>query len=85
VTPRRLVVVGAIVTLLGCAVAAMAPVVGTGVTERIQAQQAAGGVGVLVGWALLAWGIHRLGRESRGEATEAESVAAKHDHPGVGR
>ena len=62
-TSRRLVVVGAVVTLLGSAVAAMAPVVGTADGQRIHAQQEAGGFVVLVGWALLAWGIHRLGRE----------------------
>lgn len=63
-TPRRLVVVGAVLTLLGSAVAAMAPVVGTVGPERVRVQQTAGGVVLILGWALLAWGIHRLGRES---------------------
>jgi hypothetical protein len=58
---------GATVTLLGCAIAATAPVVGTGDGERIHAQQGAGGFVVLVGWALLGWGIHRFGREYGGE------------------
>jgi hypothetical protein len=67
VTPRRLVFGGAVVTLLGAAIAATSPVVGTTATYRIQAQQTVGGLAVIAGWALLAWGIHRLGRESGGE------------------
>jgi hypothetical protein len=63
VTPRRLVVAGAVFTVLGIAVAGTAPVVGTGSDDRAHTQQTAGGVAVLAGWALLAWGIHRLGRE----------------------
>jgi hypothetical protein len=66
VTPRRLVLIGAIATLVGSGISATAPVLGTGPAERIHSQQTAGGVGVIVGWALLAWGIHRLGRESGG-------------------
>jgi hypothetical protein len=42
----------------------MAPVVGTVGPERVRVQQTAGGVVLILGWALLAWGIHRLGRES---------------------
>jgi hypothetical protein len=60
---RRLVLAGALVTATGLAVAATAPIVGIGATERIRTQQGAGGVVVLAGWALLAWGIHRFGRE----------------------
>jgi len=70
VTSRPLVVVGAVLTLLGSAVAATAPVVGTAGTERVQAQQTAGGVVVILGWATLAWAIHRLGRESGGREGE---------------
>jgi hypothetical protein len=66
VTPRQLVVVGAVLTLLGSAVAATAPVLGTVEVQRVHAQQTEGGVVVILGWALLAWGIHRLGRESGG-------------------
>jgi len=62
VTPPRLVVAGAFVTAVGLAVAATAPIVGTAPLDRIQGQQSAGGVVVIVGWVLLAWGIHRLGR-----------------------
>jgi hypothetical protein len=64
VRARRLVVVGATLTLLGTAVAGTAPIVGTAAAERIHAQQAGGGIAVVVGWAVLALGIHLLGRES---------------------
>ena len=61
--PRRLILAGALVTVSGLAVAATAPIVGTGVAERIESQQRAGGLLVVAGWALLAFGIHRFGRE----------------------
>jgi len=61
--PRRLILAGALVTVSGLAVAATAPIVGTGVAERIESQQSAGGLLVVAGWALLAFGIHRFGRE----------------------
>jgi hypothetical protein len=61
--PRRLILAGALVTVIGLAVAATAPVVGVGQPERIQLQQGAGGIIVLVGWFLLALGIHRFGRQ----------------------
>jgi hypothetical protein len=51
------------VTACGIAIAATAPVIGTAATARIEAQQTGGGVVVLVGWAALAWGIHKYGRE----------------------
>jgi hypothetical protein len=60
--PGRLIVIGAIVTAVGLAIAATAPVVGTAPATRVQPQQETGGVVVLLGWALLAWGIHRFGR-----------------------
>jgi len=63
VTSRRLLLAGAVVTACGIAIAATAPVIGTAASGRIESQQAAGGVVVLVGWAALAWGIHRYGRE----------------------
>jgi hypothetical protein len=64
VTPaRRLVFVGALVTVVGLAVAATSPVVGTDDAGRIRSQQLAGGVIVLAGWAALGWGVHRFGRE----------------------
>jgi hypothetical protein len=59
---RRWIVLGAALTALGLAVAGTAPVLGTAATESVQMQQAVGGAIVLAGWALLAWGIHRLGR-----------------------
>jgi hypothetical protein len=59
---RRLILAGALVTAAGLAAAATAPVVGTVPLDHIQPQQEVGGVIVLAGWALLAWGIHRFGR-----------------------
>jgi hypothetical protein len=62
VTPRRLLAAGAVATVAGIAVAGTAPVLGTGADARARTQQTVGGVAVLVGWAALGWGIHRLGR-----------------------
>ena len=62
--PRILIVAGALVTVVGLAIAAISPVAGTAGSERTGLQQAVGGWMVLVGWLLLAWGIHRFGRES---------------------
>jgi hypothetical protein len=60
--PARLILAGALTTSLGLAVAATAPMFGTAALDRIQRQQTAGGVVVLLGWVTLAWGIHRFGR-----------------------
>lgn len=60
---RRLLGAGAIVTVLGIAIAGTAPVLGTGADDWARTQQAAGGITVLLGWAALGWGIHRFGRE----------------------
>ncbi len=49
---------------LGLAVAGTAPIAGTPGSGRTEAMQTLGGVLVIVGWAVLAWGIHRLGRSS---------------------
>ncbi len=62
-TPRQLVAAGAVATVVGIAVAATAPVVGTAAVARVELQQTIGGVVVLLGWAALGWGIHRIGRE----------------------
>jgi hypothetical protein len=56
------IVAGALTTAVGLVVAATAPIFGTAPLDRIQHQQASGGLVVLVGWAVLAWGIHRFGR-----------------------
>ncbi len=61
-TPRRLLAAGAMATVLGVAVAGAAPVVGTEGASRTHDQQIAGGVAVVLGWALFAWGIHSFGR-----------------------
>jgi hypothetical protein len=60
----RVIVAGALTTALGLTVAATAPIFGTAPLDRIQRQQTAGGVVVILGWAILAWGIHRFGRRS---------------------
>jgi hypothetical protein len=61
---RRLLLGGALATAVGLAIAATSPVVGAGDLGRIHAQQSAGGALVVAGWALLAWGVHRFGRET---------------------
>ena len=61
--PRRLILAGALVTVSGLAVAATAPIGGTGLAEGIESPQRVGGLLVVAGWALLAFGIHRFGRE----------------------
>ena len=64
-TARRSVALGAALTVLGIALAATTPVegggAGGGVADGI-GRQTLGGVVILVGWVLLAWGIHALGR-----------------------
>ncbi|HLK38364.1 MAG TPA: hypothetical protein VKU41_16490 [Polyangiaceae bacterium] len=64
-TARRSVALGAALTVLGIALAATTPVEGSGggggAADGI-GRQTLGGVVILVGWALLAWGIHALGR-----------------------
>ncbi len=59
---QRLLSLGATLTALGIALAATAPVLGTPGAERTRTQEFLGGVVLLAGWALLAWGIHRFGR-----------------------
>jgi len=61
--PRRLLGAGVIVTAIGLAVAGTAPVTGTPGSTRTPTQQRAGGVVVVIGWALLAWGVHAFGRQ----------------------
>jgi hypothetical protein len=61
-SPRQLVAAGAVVTVLGIAIAGTAPVLGTEGSSRTLAQQTVGGVVVVLGWALLAWAIHAFGR-----------------------
>jgi hypothetical protein len=59
---RQWIVLGAVATVAGLAVAGTAPVVGTVAADSVQIQQGLGGAIVLAGWVVLAWGIHRLGR-----------------------
>jgi hypothetical protein len=62
-----MVLSGAVVTVVGLAVAATSPVapIASGASpDRIHAQQTAGGVLVVAGWALLGWGAHRFGRDA---------------------
>jgi hypothetical protein len=64
VTPRRSLLAGALLVALGLAIAGTAPIPGTDGSERTSAQQVVGGIAVFVGWAVLAWAIHRSGREA---------------------
>ena len=59
---RASIAFGAVATVIGIFVAGAAPVARTAGADRAPAQQAAGGAVVLLGWVLLAWGIHRFGR-----------------------
>jgi hypothetical protein len=61
-TPRALLATGAVATALGIAIAGTAPILGTDGATRTHAQQMIGGVVVVLGWAILAWGIHSFGR-----------------------
>ena len=61
-TPRRILASGVVATALGIAITATAPVLGTSGAERTRPQELVGGLIVLAGWAMLAWGIHRFGR-----------------------
>jgi hypothetical protein len=57
---------GAVLTVLGIAVAGTAPVAPTAAMAGwVEGQQTTGGVMVVVGWAVLAWGIHRFGRDAK--------------------
>jgi hypothetical protein len=59
---RRLLLIGALLTVAGLAVAAVSPIPGTAGSERTGTQQLAGGGMVVFGWAVLGWGVHRFGR-----------------------
>jgi hypothetical protein len=72
---KRFILLGAVLTAVGLALAGTAPVVGTASLERVQAQQGWGGVILLVGWVLLAIGIHRFGRESGPPSADAAHSA----------
>jgi len=65
-SPKRQLAAGALATALGIAIAGTAPIVGTDGSSRTHAQQIVGGVVVVLGWALLAWGIHGFGRAREG-------------------
>ena len=59
-SPARLLAAGALTTAIGLAVASTTPLA----YGKVGAQQVAGGITVAIGWVVLAWGIHRLGRSS---------------------
>jgi hypothetical protein len=63
--PRRMLAAGAIITVLGIAIAGTAPVPGTRGGGGALSQPIVGGVLVVLGWALFAWAIHRFGRASQ--------------------
>jgi hypothetical protein len=50
-------------TVLGLAIAGTAPIASTAPNDQRSVQETVGGIVLLAGWALLAWGIHRFGRE----------------------
>ena len=62
VSPRRQLAAGALATALGIAIAGAAPIMGTDGASHTRTQQLVGGIVVVLGWALLAWGIHGFGR-----------------------
>jgi hypothetical protein len=62
VTARGSVWLGATLTVLGIAFAATSPVESTASANGAGLRSTLGGVVTLLGWALLAWGIHALGR-----------------------
>ena len=61
-SPRRLLLAGAALTALGLAIAMTVPTVGAAGHDQAGQRQLIGGIAVLLGWATLAWGIHRYGR-----------------------
>lgn len=61
---RRVLALGAVLTVIGLGAAAALPAAGAGDAERTSEEQRIGGMVALLGWATLAWGIHRFGRES---------------------
>jgi hypothetical protein len=61
---RKGIALGALLVTSGLTIAATAPIPLTGSASRTDAQQLAGGLALLVGALVLAWGIHRFGRES---------------------
>ncbi len=63
-SPRRRLLVGAVLTALGLAVAMTSPLPVAAVYGQAGAQQVAGGLVLLLGWGALAWGIHCFGRAS---------------------
>ncbi len=63
-SPRTLLAAGAVVTVLGIAITGTAPILGTEGSSRTATQQVIGGVVVVIGWAILAWAIHRFGRDA---------------------
>jgi hypothetical protein len=63
VNARKLLLIGAALTVLGMALAATVPVV-MGDSGAARLRQQAGGVLVVIGWSALVWGIHRFGRSS---------------------
>ena len=62
-TAKVVLAIGALFTTIGLAVASTTPIVGSGSDAMIHGQPLAGGVLVVFGWVLLAWGIHRMGRQ----------------------
>jgi hypothetical protein len=60
---RTLLAAGAILTAVGLATVALLPIARVDDSDRVLFWQRIGGVLVFAGWAALAWGIHRFGRD----------------------
>ncbi len=61
---RRLIGAGTGFTVIGLALAMMAPLALGKSAGFARGEQLAGGFLILVGWLSLAWGVHRFGRGS---------------------
>lgn len=62
-TARQGLAIGAGLTAVGLLVAATAPVMGADAGAGARARELIAGLFVVGGWLILAWAIHRLGRE----------------------
>jgi hypothetical protein len=58
----RVLLAGALLTVVGLIVAATAPVIGTRGSEMTRVRQHIGGASVVIGWVLLGVSIHAVGR-----------------------
>jgi len=62
-SPRRWLAIGGAATAFGLAVLATAPLTIGEPAAGARAREIVGGLSVVTGWLVLAWAIHRFGRE----------------------